>query len=132
MVGLDVGIGGDVVDVDWDKAGLENSDVNLLLLSDRLRDCHSNHLRLRQHLYLDRNQTIGESELRRSSTYLVFLDYMIKLHAKMFESDTSKFHVLMNKGSSVHVFAVKERLTAKHSQALARRYCSATLKSETT
>ena len=76
-------VGGDVVYVDWDKAGLESSDVNLLLLSDRLRDCHFNHLRLRKHLYLDRNQTIGESELRRSSAYLVFLDYMMKLRAKM-------------------------------------------------
>jgi hypothetical protein len=28
-----------------DKSGQESSDVNLLLLSDRLRDCHSNHLR---------------------------------------------------------------------------------------
>jgi hypothetical protein len=30
------------------------SDVNLLVLSDSLRDCYSNHLRLRKHLYLDR------------------------------------------------------------------------------
>jgi hypothetical protein len=29
MVAADVGI--DVVDVDWDKAGLESSDVNLLI-----------------------------------------------------------------------------------------------------
>jgi hypothetical protein len=104
VVGVDI-------DIDWDKAGLHNSDVNLLVLSDRLRDCYYNHLRLRKHLYLDRNQTIGESVLRRHSTCLVFLDYMMKLRAKMFQSDTSKFHLLMNKGSSVHVFAVKERLT---------------------
>jgi hypothetical protein len=27
-----------MVDADWDKAGLDSLDVNLLLLSDRLRD----------------------------------------------------------------------------------------------
>jgi hypothetical protein len=53
MVGIDVDVGIDVVDIDWDKAGLDSSGVNLLLLSDRLRDCH---LRLRKHLYLDRNR----------------------------------------------------------------------------
>jgi hypothetical protein len=55
MVDIDVN-----VDVDWDKAGLDRSDVNLLVLSNRLRDCYSNHLRLRKHFYLDRNQTAGE------------------------------------------------------------------------
>jgi hypothetical protein len=30
-----------------DKAGVDSLDVNLLFLSDRLRDCYSNHLRLR-------------------------------------------------------------------------------------
>jgi hypothetical protein len=35
------------------------------------------------------------------------------LRAKMFTTDTSKFHLLINKGSSVHGFAVKERLTAE-------------------
>jgi hypothetical protein len=78
-----VGIAVNARVVDLENASLDSSDVNLLLLSDRLRDCHSNHWRLRKHLYLDRNQTIGESELRRSSTYLVFLDYMMKLRAKM-------------------------------------------------
>jgi hypothetical protein len=111
--GIDGGVDIGFVDVDWDKAGLESSDVNLLLLSDRLRDYYSNHLRLRKHLYPDRNQARGESELRRNSTQLVFLDYMMKLRAKMFKSDTSKFHLLMNKGSSVHVFAVKERLNTE-------------------
>jgi hypothetical protein len=107
------GVVGIDVDVEWDKAGLNNSDVNLLVLSDRLRDCYYNHLRLRKHLYLDRNQTLGESELRRNSACLVFLDYMMKLRAKMFQSDTSKFHLLMNKGSSVRVFDVKERLATE-------------------
>jgi hypothetical protein len=109
MAGIDVDVGIDVADVDCDKAGLDSSGVNLLLLSDRLRDCHSNHFRLRKHLYLDRNQTIGESELRRSSSVLVFLDCMMKLRAKMFTSDTSKFLLLM-KGSKVYVFAVNGAL----------------------
>jgi hypothetical protein len=99
MVGINVDVGGDVVD--WDKAGLSSSDVILLLLSDRLRDCYSNHLRLGKRLYLDRNQTIGELELGRSSYYLVFLDYMMKLRAKMFTSDSSRSHILMNKSSFV-------------------------------
>jgi hypothetical protein len=38
---------------------------------------------------------------------------MMKLRAKMFESDTSKVHLLMKKASSVHVLAVKERLPAE-------------------
>jgi hypothetical protein len=33
--------------------GVDNSDMKLLVLSDRLRDCYSNHLRLRKHLYVD-------------------------------------------------------------------------------
>jgi hypothetical protein len=114
------------VDVDWDKDGVHSIDVKLLVLSDRLRDCYSNHLRI----YLDQNQTIGELELRRRSVCLVFLDCMMKLRAKMFKSDSSTFHLLMNKGLSVHVFTVKERLH-KGSMALAWRNTSATLKSET-
>jgi ribosome maturation factor RimP len=42
MVSVDVDFGVEVVDVDWDKAG-----------QDCLRDCYSNHLRLRKHRYLD-------------------------------------------------------------------------------
>jgi hypothetical protein len=76
VVNVDVDVDVGVVNVDWDKASPESSDVNLLVLSDRLRDCYSNHVRLRKHLYRDRNQMIGESELRRYSTYLVFLDYI--------------------------------------------------------
>ena len=45
----------EMVDVDWDKAGLDDLDVNFLDLLDRLRDSYFNHLRLRKHLYLDRN-----------------------------------------------------------------------------
>jgi hypothetical protein len=42
-----VGIAVNARVVDWENASLDSSDVNLLLLSDRLRDCHSNRLRLR-------------------------------------------------------------------------------------
>jgi hypothetical protein len=35
----------------------------------------------------------------------------MKLRAKMFTLDTSKFLLVMKKGSKVHVFAVKERLS---------------------
>jgi hypothetical protein len=54
---VDAGVDVVAVDVDWGNTGLDNSDVNLLLSSDRLRDYHSNHLRLRKHGYLDQNQT---------------------------------------------------------------------------
>jgi hypothetical protein len=60
--GIDGGVDIGFVDVDWDKAGLESSDVNLLLFFDRLRDYYSNLLRLRKHLYPDRNQARGESD----------------------------------------------------------------------
>jgi hypothetical protein len=89
------------------RAGVDHLDVNLLFLPDRLRDCYSNHLRLRKHLYLDRNQTGGESLIRRYSDVVIFLDYMMKLRAKMFRSDTSKFYMVMSKGTSVSVAAVK-------------------------
>jgi hypothetical protein len=56
MVGVDVDVGVDVGDVDWVKAGVDRSDVNLLVFSYRLRDYYSNHLRLREHLYLDRTR----------------------------------------------------------------------------
>jgi hypothetical protein len=84
MVGIDVDVDVDidigVVDVIWHNVGLESSDMNLPVISDRLCNCYSNHLRLlRKHLYLDRNQTIGELEPRRYSTQLVCLFSMMKL-----------------------------------------------------
>jgi hypothetical protein len=71
------------------------------------RTAASDHLRLRKHRYLDRKQTLGEYDFRRFSEFLVFVDYMMKLRAKMYQSGTSKFHLLMSEGFSIQVMAVK-------------------------
>ena len=97
-----------------------------------------------KHLYLDKNQTYGEIQVKQLFDHVAFLDYMMKLRHKKFLSDTSQWcapspvhslrtercarcnaalrahclavrcrcgrHVLMTKGSSVHVFCIKRRL----------------------
>ena len=85
-------------------------DLNMLSLCDCLRKCYDDHLRYRRHLYLDRNQSYGEIELNRTSKACAKLDYMMKLRAKQWKADTSVFHLMMNKGTSVHVFCFKGRI----------------------
>ena len=63
-----------------------------------------------RHLYLDRNQSYGERIIGQESTWCGYMDYMMKLRAKSWMSDSSTFHMLMNKGSSVHVFCIKRRI----------------------
>jgi hypothetical protein len=65
----------------------------MLSLCDCIRKCYDDHLRYRRHLYLDRNQSYGESN--RTSSFVAKLDYMMKLRAKQFKADTSIFHLMM-------------------------------------
>jgi hypothetical protein len=101
------------VDVLWRHTKIEHKEVNELLLCDMLMKQKRNHLRHRQHLYLDRNQTYGEIQINRYSDDVCKLDYMMKLRAQVWKSDTSMFHVLMNKGTSVHVFCYRRRITVE-------------------
>jgi len=89
---------------------LSDADLNHLCLVDRIYKLQGRHTRYIRHLYLDRNQTYGELKLANLGTYCVFMDYMMKLRAKQWLSDSSCFHMLMNKGCSVHVFCIKRRM----------------------
>jgi hypothetical protein len=48
--------------------------------------------------------------MTRYSYYFTELDYMMKLRAKQWKADTALFHVMMVKGTSVHVFNFKGRI----------------------
>lgn len=98
-------------DVPWDKSGLSHSVLNMLSLTREFRFLLASHQRYRRHLYLDRNQSYGEIQLNRFSKFVVLLDYMMKLRAKAWKADTSVFHLMMNKGTSVHVFCFKGQWT---------------------
>lgn len=74
----------------------------------------------------------------------------MKLQAQVWKSDTSMFHVLMNKGTSVHVFWYRRQITAErmppqiiagqefqhqlgdYEMAWIDLFCSNTLQNETT
>jgi hypothetical protein len=56
------------------------------------------------------NQSYGEIELNRTSSFIAKLDYMMKLRAKQYNADTSIFHLIMSKGCSVYVFCFKGRI----------------------
>ena len=98
------------VNIPWNQASMSAHDLNMLSLCDCLRKCYDDHLRYRWHLYLDRNQSYGEIGLNRTSKACTKLDYMMKLRAKQWKADTSVFHLMMNKGTSVHVFYFKGRI----------------------
>jgi hypothetical protein len=96
-----------VITIPWDKANMSHHHLNMLSLCDCLRKCYDDHLRYRRHLYLDRNQSYGEIEFNRTSKACAKLDYMMKLRAKQWKADSSVFHLMMSKGSSVHVFCYR-------------------------
>jgi hypothetical protein len=82
----------------------------VLCLADYVAELHTDHRRYLKHLYLDRNQTYGEIQIKRYSSVVGFLDYMMKLRGKIFREGTNDFHLVMNIGTSVHVLAVKRRI----------------------
>ena len=102
---------GVVMTTPWDKVNITPENIDNLLLVDFLYKCQERHTRYIRHLYLDRNQTWGELDIGRTSTWSIYMDYMMKLRAKIWQTNSSNFHVLMNKGCSVHVFCMKEKLT---------------------
>jgi hypothetical protein len=108
--------GGAEVDIAWNMAGLSNDQLNLLALTDFIDGCITSHKRYRRHLYLDRTQSFGEIQLGRTLDDFGKIDYMMKLRAKQWQADTSKFHLLMNKGTSVHVLSCKSRVNAARCQ----------------
>jgi hypothetical protein len=85
---------------------MSHHDSNMLSLCDCIRKCYDDHYDTGD-IYLDRNQSYGEIELNRTSSFVAKLDYMMKLRAKQFKADTSIFHLMMIKGCSVHVFCFK-------------------------
>jgi hypothetical protein len=95
----------------YSSCSMNNSTIDKLVLWETLEKLRKNHLKLRKHLfYLDHNQTDGENEIDKNEQYVGKMDYMMKLRACIFKMPTSKFHMVMNKGTSVHVFALKKRL----------------------
>jgi hypothetical protein len=113
IVAIKRGDNGAIIYVSWIKTDLSHGALNLLVLADYIRSCQGRHIRYRRHLYLDRNQSYGEIMLARFARWVIKIDYMMKLRAKFWESDSSVFHLIMNKGSSVHVCCVKERIEIK-------------------
>ena len=89
---------------------LTDTDFNTLCLVQYIQRAKDRHSRYMRHLYLDRNQSYGERIIGQESTWCGYMDYMMKLRAKSWMSDSSTFHMLMNKGSSVHVFCIKRRI----------------------
>ena len=57
-------------------------------------------------------------KLNQDSPAIAKLDYIMKLRAKSWEADTSTFHLMMNKGTSVHVFCFKGRIDDERLQQL--------------
>ena len=96
--------------VKWNFCSLDHRRIEYVVLWEVLNDLNKQHIRYRKHLYLDRNQMHGENEIDYQEPFVGKMDYMMKLRAEMFKSPTSSFHLLMNKGTSVHVFCAKQRL----------------------
>ena len=57
-------------------------------------------------------------KIRNEEDWIVTIDYMIKLQGKMHQSNSSKFHVLMTKGCSVHLFCIKRHMAKDEANAM--------------
>jgi hypothetical protein len=103
-----------LVHMTWNETNMDRH--SLLSLTDALRTSDEAHFRYRRHLYLDRNQSFGEIQFSAKSNCIAKLECMMKLLAKQWKADTSIFHFMMSKETSVHVFCFKGRM---HEQRLA-------------
>lgn len=106
---------GTTQDVMWDT--LQNqvnaAQYNTLKVVDYieiLRECNQRYMR---HLYLDKNQTYGEVWIKALQEAVALMDYMMKLRSKIFDADTSLFHLTNSKGMSVHVFCLKNKIISE-------------------
>ena len=96
---------------DLTSKGLSLSDINYLAMPEEILRLQKNHLNLRRHLYLDRNQMYGEMMVNSSSRYRFESDYCMKLRAAIWKTGSNDFHLLMNKGTSVHTSALSVTLS---------------------
>ena len=97
--------------IPWKDNNLSHEYINTVLLVGCLYKGIERHHQYIRYLYLDLNQTRGEMKPGKEGYWLVTMEYMMKLRAKIHQSDSSKFHALMTKGCSVHVFFIKGRMT---------------------
>lgn len=110
VLNSETGMTGSFLWTECEKHGFAREEINFLVLREEISRLQDRHLRLRCHLYLDRNQTHGENEINYLWRNVVDNDYMMKLRAAIWRAGSQDFHILMNKGCSVHVMAVKRRL----------------------
>ena len=90
--------------VKWDELEeISKRRINLLLLGDLIDILEDRFRFYLDHLYADRNQTHGENHISSHFKAVKNSDYLMKLRAKKMVSDTSEFHLLLSKGSSVHI-----------------------------
>ena len=95
----------------WKDNNLSHEESNTALLVDYVYDGIERHHQYVRHFYLYRNQKCGEMKHVKEEDFLVTMDYMMKLRAKMHQIYSSKFHALMTKGCSVHVYFIKGHMT---------------------
>jgi len=93
------------------KKGLILSDVDCLAIPATIDRLQQNHLNLRRHLYLDRNQMFGEMEVNAQEKCRIESDYCMKMRAAIWRAGSQDFHLLMNKGTSVHTSALSITLS---------------------
>ena len=94
----------------WSECGLNDDQVDRLMLPNHLARLLINHQRHLQHQYLDRNQTYGEIQIKNDMPVVAFLDYMMKLRSKSWCESTGDFHSHMMIGTSMHVLCVRRRI----------------------
>ena len=94
----------------WSECGLNDDQVDRLMLPNHLVQLLINHQRHLQHQYLDRNQTYGEIQIKNDMPVVAFLDYMMKLRSKSWCESTGDFHSHMMIGTSMHVLCVRRRI----------------------
>ena len=82
--------------VAWDEIeGISARRINILLLGDMIDTFEVRFTLHLCHLYSDRNQTHGENHIYAHTNCVMAADYMMKLRAKKFVSDTSEWHILL-------------------------------------
>ena len=91
----------------WKDNNLSHEESNTALLVDYVYDGIERHHQYVRHFYLYRNQKCGEMKHVKEEDFLVTMDYMMKLRAKMHQIYSSKFHALMKRGFSVQLFCIK-------------------------
>ena len=104
--------------IPWKDTNFSHEEINTVILVHYVYKGIEIHYQYVRHLYLDCNQMRGEMKPGKEEDWLVTMEYMMNLQAKMHQSAYSKFHGLMTKGCSVHVFCIKRRMKKYEAHAM--------------